>query len=81
MLTLVAILVDGLIYASWLFMVAAGLTLIYGVMKILNMAHGSLFAIGAYTSAWLAGWYFTGSGHPAWGYMTMLGGAIVAGAL
>jgi branched-chain amino acid transport system permease protein len=81
MLTLVAILVDGLIYASWLFMVAAGLTLIYGVMKILNMAHGSLFAIGAYTSAWLAGWYFTGGGNPTWGYLLMLGGAIVAGGL
>ena len=81
MLTVVAILVDGLIYASWLFMVAAGLTLIYGVMKILNMAHGSLFAIGAYTSSWLAGWYFTGSGNPIWGYAIMLGGAIIAGAL
>ena len=81
MLTLLAISVDGLIYASWLFMVAAGLTLIYGVMKILNMAHGSMFAIGAYTSAWLAGWYFTGGGNPTWGYLLMLGGAIVAGAL
>jgi branched-chain amino acid transport system permease protein len=80
MLTLLAILVDGLIYASWLFMVAAGLTLIYGVMKILNMAHGSLFAIGAYTSAWIAGWYFTGGGG-AWGYLFMLTGAIAAGAL
>ena len=80
MLTLLAILVDGLIYASWLFMVAAGLTLIYGVMKILNMAHGSMFAIGAYTSAWIAGWYFTG-GDVRWGYLLMLGGAIAAGAL
>jgi branched-chain amino acid transport system permease protein len=80
MLTLLAILVDGLIYASWLFLVAAGLTLIYGVMKILNMAHGSMFAIGAYTSAWLAGWYFAG-GSGLWGYPVMLGGAIAAGAL
>ncbi len=80
MLTLLAIVVDGLIYASWLFLVAAGLTLIYGVMKILNMAHGSMFAIGAYTSAWIAGWYFT-SGTSAWGYPLMLGGAIVAGAV
>lgn len=78
MLTLLAIAVDGLIYASWLFMVAAGLTLIYGVMKILNMAHGSMFAIGAYTSAWIAGWYFTGNA-VAWGYLLMLGGAIGAG--
>jgi branched-chain amino acid transport system permease protein len=80
MLTLLAILVDGLIYASWLFLVAAGLTLIYGVMKILNMAHGSMFAIGAYTSAWLAGWYFAG-GEAVWGYALMLGGAIAAGAV
>ena len=80
MLTLLAILVDGLIYASWLFLVAAGLTLIYGVMKILNMAHGSMFAIGANTSAWLAGWYFAG-GEADRGYALMLGGAIAAGAV
>ena len=41
MSTLVAILVDGIIYASWLFVIAAGLTIIYRVMRILNMAHGS----------------------------------------
>ena len=49
--TLLVIVIDGLIYSSWLFIVAAGLTLIYGVMKILNMAHGSLYAIGAYSAA------------------------------
>ena len=41
-------------YAAWLFLVAVGLTLIYGVMKILNMAHGSLYAVGAYSFALLA---------------------------
>jgi branched-chain amino acid transport system permease protein len=45
------ILVDGLIYASWLFIVALGLTLIFGVLRILNIAHGSLYAIGAYAAA------------------------------
>ena len=58
MLTLVAILVDGIVYASWLFVIAIGLTLIYGVMNILNVAHGSLYALGAYSSAWLVGRYF-----------------------
>ena len=58
MLTLVAILVDGIVYASWLFVIAIGLTLIYGVMNILNVAHGSLYALGAYSSAWLVGKYF-----------------------
>ncbi len=77
--TLLAILIDGLVYASWLFIVAAGLTLVYGVMKILNMAHGSLYAIGAYSAASLVGWYF-GSGHPPWGsFALFIGGAVIAG--
>jgi branched-chain amino acid transport system permease protein len=79
-LTLVAILIDGLIYASWLFLTAAGLTLIYGVLKILNMAHGSLFAIGAYISASLGGWYFATGSPPPLGYPVMLAAAITAGA-
>ena len=41
------IILDSLVYASWLFLVASGLTLIYGVMKVLNIAHGSLYAFGA----------------------------------
>ena len=45
------ILVDGLIYAGWLFIVSVGLTLVFGVLNILNIAHGSLYAIGAYASA------------------------------
>jgi branched-chain amino acid transport system permease protein len=45
------ILIDGLVYASWLFVVALGLTLVFGVLKILNIAHGSLYAAGAYASA------------------------------
>jgi len=76
---LIAIIVDGLIYASWLFIVAAGLTLIYGVMRILNMAHGSFYAIGAYTSASLVGWYFA-QDLPAAGVFLFMGlGAIAAG--
>jgi hypothetical protein len=42
MLTALAILTDGLVYAAYLFVVAIGLTLIFGVMKILNVAHGSM---------------------------------------
>ena len=41
-------------YASVLFLIAAGLSLIYGVMRIVNLAHGTLYALGAYVSAWLS---------------------------
>jgi len=45
------IILDGLIQASWLFVVALGLTLVFGVLKILNIAHGSFYALGAYIAA------------------------------
>jgi branched-chain amino acid transport system permease protein len=38
----------GLIIGALLFLVAAGLTLIFGVLKIINFAHGSLYMLGAY---------------------------------
>src|SRR5512141_787865 len=65
MSTLLAVLADGIIYASWLFVIAAGLTLVYGVMHILNMAHGSLYALGAYAAASLAGAWLRGGYPPA----------------
>ena len=46
-------LLNSLFYASVLFLIAAGLSLIFGVMRIVNLAHGSLFAVGAYIAAWL----------------------------
>ena len=42
---------NALFYASILFLIASGLSLIYGVMGIVNMAHGSLFALGAFLTA------------------------------
>ena len=49
-------LVDGLSYAGLLFLVALGLTLIFGVMGILNVAHGALYAFGGYTAATFIVW-------------------------
>ncbi|HEY7242279.1 MAG TPA: branched-chain amino acid ABC transporter permease [Xanthobacteraceae bacterium] len=46
---------NSLFYASVLFLIAAGLSLIFGVMRIVNMAHGSLYGVGAYVTAWLVG--------------------------
>lgn len=73
-----AIFIDGLIDASWLFIVAVGLTLVYGVLNILNFAHGSLYAVGAYAAASAVGWYFGGNiGPPFLGYLVMLGSAFL----
>jgi branched-chain amino acid transport system permease protein len=66
-----AVVIDGIIYSSWLFIMAAGLTLIYGVMKILNIAHGSLYALGAYLSASLVGAWLA-AGHAPFGTYAML---------
>jgi branched-chain amino acid transport system permease protein len=46
---------NSLLYASILFLIAGGLSLIYGVMRIVNLAHGSLYALGAYVTAWVIG--------------------------
>jgi branched-chain amino acid transport system permease protein len=45
---ILAQLLTGLAYASTLFLVAAGLTIIFGVTRVVNFAHGSLYMLGAY---------------------------------
>jgi branched-chain amino acid transport system permease protein len=45
---LLAQLLNGLQYGLLLFLIASGLTLIFGVMGVINLAHGSLFMVGAY---------------------------------
>lgn len=79
MSNLLAVVVDGLIYASWLFLIAVGLTLIYGVMKILNMAHGSLYALGAYAAASAAGAWLAHGLPPLGSYVVLVLAAIVVG--
>jgi branched-chain amino acid transport system permease protein len=51
MAVLIVQTLNALYYASELFLIASGLSLIYGVMGIVNMAHGSLFALGAFVTA------------------------------
>jgi branched-chain amino acid transport system permease protein len=58
-------LLDGLAYAALVFMVAVGLNLVFGVLRVLNVAHGSLYAIGAYGAASL-GAFLAARGLPDW---------------
>jgi branched-chain amino acid transport system permease protein len=48
-------ILNGLYFASFLFLTSLGLSIILGVMGILNLAHGSLFALGAFVAAWIVG--------------------------
>lgn len=79
MLTAFAILTDGLVYAAYLFLVAVGLTLIFGVMKILNVTHGSFYAFGAYGAATAAGIWFERGWSDAGGFVFMVGLAMLIG--
>jgi branched-chain amino acid transport system permease protein len=73
------VLFDGVVYASWLFLMAAGLTLIYGVMRILNIAHGNLYALGAYAAASLAGAWLAANWAVAGTYAMLLVAALLVG--
>src|SRR5262249_56208411 len=51
---------NGLSYGALLFLLASGLSLIFGVMRVVNLAHGSYFMLGGYVGlsvAWRTGSY------------------------
>jgi len=49
--TILLLIMAGLTRAAILFIVAAGLTLVFGVLRVINMAHGSLYMVGAFIAA------------------------------
>ncbi len=59
------ILLGGVFHAAVLFLVAAGLQLVFGVQKILNLACGSFYALGAYFGITFIA-YMTKFGMPSW---------------
>ena len=66
---------NGLQLGVMLFLLAAGLTLVFGIMNLVNLAHGSLYMVGAYL--WVAFAQLTGS--YVLGVALALAGAPVAG--
>jgi branched-chain amino acid transport system permease protein len=66
----------GVFHAATLFLVAAGLQLVFGVQKIVNLACGSFYALGAYFGVTVVTWA-TGRGLPPWLFL----GALLAGGL
>jgi branched-chain amino acid transport system permease protein len=51
MILLVEQVLNGVQFGVMLFLMAAGLTLIFGIMNVINLAHGSLYMVGAYVAA------------------------------
>ncbi len=70
-------LLNGIQFGVMLFLMAAGLTLVFGVMGLINLAHGSLFMIGAFAAAWAS----AASGSFTVGLIAALAAAAAAGAL
>jgi branched-chain amino acid transport system permease protein len=76
--TLILQVLNSLFYASILFQIACGLTLVYGVMRIVNLAHGNLYAVGAYVTGWVMGLLATGREPRVWLFLLLLAGALAA---
>ncbi len=72
------ILITGIIIGTFYALMALGLSLIFGILKIVNFAHGEFFMIGAYTYALLAG--ILGAS-PAWGLVPAVLAGLLAGAI
>lgn len=70
-------LLNGLQFGVMLFLMAAGLTLVFGIMNLVNLAHGSLYMVGAYLTVASIEW--TGS-YPL-GVLLGLAGTLVVGML
>ncbi len=69
---------NGLASASSLFLVASGLSIIFGVTRIVNFAHGSLYMLGAYLGWTLVAWLGPASPLGFWGGV-VLAALLVAG--
>ena len=69
-------IIAGLGTGSVLFLVSAGLTLVFGALRVINFAHGSLTMIGAYVTVSLAGWL--GFGNAIFWIVLLLAALVVA---
>lgn len=77
----ITIALDALVFTAYLFIVASGLTIVFGVMKVLNVAHGSMYAWGAYASAFMIS-YGSQQGWPVWSALVVFPvAALVSGGL
>ena len=70
---------SGLTAAMFLFLIASGLSLIFGVLRVLNFAHGSFYMLGAYLAFQVVQWVGTGPGRFWWAVLGAAVGIAVLG--
>jgi branched-chain amino acid transport system permease protein len=72
---------SGLASASALFVIASGLTIVFGVTRIVNFAHGSFYMLGAYMAVTILPWLFEFDRSPLLFFAGVIASAAVVGAL
>src|ERR1700692_5061123 len=75
MLLLIEQILNGLQFGLLLFLLAAGLTLVFGIMDFVNLAHGSLYMMGAHFAATFVMW----TGSFVFGAILALGATLLLG--
>src|SRR5438046_1685143 len=75
MLLVIEQFLNGLQFGLLLFLLAAGLTLVFGIMDFVNLAHGSLYMMGAYFAASFVAW----TGNFILGVVLALGATLLLG--
>jgi branched-chain amino acid transport system permease protein len=75
----VSVLMSGIFHASILFLVSAGLQVVFGVQKIFNLACGSFYALGAYVGVSAVHAYAASGGPPAFFIVPLVLGGLLVG--
>ncbi|MFJ4438338.1 branched-chain amino acid ABC transporter permease [Streptomyces sp. NPDC088923] len=81
MSTVVLLVLTGLGLGALYFLVASGLSLIFGLMDVLNFAHGALLSIGAYSTWWAASGHLPGAGPGGLGFVLAVVFGVCVGTL
>jgi branched-chain amino acid transport system permease protein len=77
----VSIVMSGVFHAAILFLVAAGLQVVFGVQRIFNLACGSFYALGAYVGVWAVGAFIQAGGPPRLFLIPLAAAGLLVGAV
>ncbi len=77
MSTVILLVLTGLGLSGLYFLVASGLSLVFGLADVLNFAHGLFLSVGAYATWWAAG-HLAGAGPDGWGFVLAVATGVLA---